>query len=608
MGDNSPISLEGLEQNQSWDLFSKIAFREGQENLHPEILEIGEEIAKMCKGVPLIIKTLAMILQSKREQGEWLSIRNNKNLLSLGEENRNVLSVLKLSYDNLPTHLRQCFSYCAVFPKDYEIEKKSLVQLWIAQGYIQSSNDNNEQPEDIGDRYFEELLSRSLLEKAENNPFTNTLRYKMHDLMHDLAQSIIRSEILILRNDITNISKEIRHVSLFNEVNLKIKDLKGKPIRTFIVGNGYWKKDKSFVSLVSPGHWKKDSSAISEVLPSFKSLRVLSVDNLPIKKVSMWVDKLSHLRYLDLSDRGFEALPNAITRLKNLQTLKLNECWSLKRFPKDTRKLINLRHLENDGCANLTHMPHGIGELTLLQSLPLFVVGEERELSRDHTIGSLIELKRLNQLRGGLLIKNLQNARVSEGEILKEKECLESLRLEWDQEGNCDVDDELVMKGLQPHRNLKELYIGGYRGEMFPSWMMNNSLLPNLIKIDIRGCSRCQILPPFSQLPALQSLELWDMEEVEGVKEGSSTTNAEFFPALQFLKLNKMPKLKGLWRIGSGAEQGLSFPHLSELEIEECSKLTSFELHSSPSLSTSKIKKCPDFTSFKLHSLLVFLL
>ncbi|WKA13319.1 hypothetical protein VitviT2T_030630 [Vitis vinifera] len=586
MGDNSPISLEGLEQNQSWDLFSKIAFREGQENLHPEILEIGEEIAKMCKGVPLIIKTLAMILQSKREQGEWLSIRNNKNLLSLGEENENVLSVLKLSYDNLPTHLRQCFTYCVVFPKDYEIEKKSLVQLWIAQGYIQSSNDNNEQLEDIGDRYFQELLSRSLLEKAGNNPFTATLRYKMHDLIHDLAQSIIGSEVLILRNDITNISKEIRHVSLFKETNVKIKDIKGKPIRTFID---------------CCGHWRKDSSAISEVLPSFKSLRVLSVDNLAIEKVSMWVDKLSHLRYLDLSLRDFEAPPNAITRLKNLQTLKLNECWSLKRFPKDTRKLINLRHLENGGCANLTHMPHGIGELTLLQSLPLFVVGEEKELSRVHTIGSLIELKRLNQLRGGLLIKNLQNARVSEGEILKEKECLESLRLEWAQEGNCDVDDELVMKGLQPHRNLKELYIGGYRGERFPSWMMN-SLLPNLIKIKIAGCSRCQILPPFSQLPSLQSLDLWNMEEVEGMKEGSSATNAEFFPALQFLKLNRMPKLKGLWRMESGAEQGPSFPHLFKLEIEGCHNLTSFELHSSPSLSTSKIKKCPHLTSFKLQS------
>ena len=350
------------------------------------------------------------------------------------------------------------------------------------------------------------------------------------------------------------------------------------------------------------GHWRKDLSAISEVLPSFKSLRVLStMDNLAIEKVSVWVDKLSHLMYLDLSHCNFEVPPNAITRLKNLQTLKFNECRNLKRFAKDTRKLINLRHLGTDGCSHLTHILHEIGELTLLQSLPLFVVGDQRELSRDHTIGSLIELKRLNQLRGGLCIKNLQNAQVSKGEILKEKECLKSLRLEWAPEDNSDVDDELVMKGLQPRRNLKELYISGNRGERFPSWMMN-SLLPNLIKIEIRGCSRCQVLPPFSQLPSLQSLELWNMEVVEGMKEGSSTTNAEYFPALQLLKLNKMPKLKGLWRMGSGAEQGLSFPYLSELEIEECSKLTSFELHSSPSLSTSKITNCPDLTSFKLHS------
>ncbi|KAJ9672968.1 hypothetical protein PVL29_026296 [Vitis rotundifolia] len=516
MGDNSPISLEGLEQNQSWDLFSKIAFREGQEN----------KLQKMCKGVPLIIKTLAMILQSKREKGEWLFIRNNKNLLSLGDENENVLSVLKLSYDSLPTHLRQYFTYCVVFPKDHEIEKKSLVQLWIDS-------------------------TRSLVEKVEiNYAFHYRLIYKMHDLIHDLAQSIIGSEVLILRDDLTNISKEIRHVSLFKEVNLKIKKLKGKPIRTFIDCRV---------------HWRKNSSAVSEILPSFKSLRVLSVDNLAIEKVSMWVGKLSHLRYLDLSYSNFEVPPNAITRLKNLQTLKLNQCRNLKRFAKDTRKLINLRHLGTDGCNHLTHMPREIGELTLLQSLPLFVIGDEREVSRDHTIGSLIELKRLNQLRGGLCIKNLQNARVSEGEILKEQECLESLRLEWErlqaqaQEGNYDVDDEL-------------------------------------------GMFKCQILPPFAQLPALQSLELWNMKEVEGMKEGSSTTNAEFFPALQFLKLNKMPKSKGLWRMGSGAEQGLSFPHLSELEIEECSKLTSFELHSSPSLSTSKIKKCPHLTSFKLHS------
>ena len=85
-------------------------------------------------------------------------------MLLLQHGNDNVLWVLKLSYDKLPTRLKQCFTYCALFSQDYEIEKQLLVQLWIAQGYIQSSN-MDEQLEDMGDRYFEESVSRLLLEK-----------------------------------------------------------------------------------------------------------------------------------------------------------------------------------------------------------------------------------------------------------------------------------------------------------------------------------------------------------------------------------------------------------------------------------------------------------
>ncbi|CBI21718.3 unnamed protein product, partial [Vitis vinifera] len=377
--DKSPLSLKGLGKKESRALFSKFAFRE-QEILKPEIVEIGEEIAKMCKGVPLIIKTLAMILHSKRELGFWLSIRNNiKNLLLLGVENDNVVRVLKLSYDNLPTHLKQCFTYCALFPKDYEIEKRLVVQLWIAQGYIQSSNDNNEQLEDIGDQYVEELLS------------------------------------------------------------------------------------------------------------------------------------------------------------------------------------------------------------------------------------SLSELKGLNQLRGGLCVSDLQNVRdvelVSRGEILKGKQYLQSLRLEWDRWGRDggDESDKSVMEGLQPHQHLKDIFIEGYGGTEFPSWMMNDglgSLFPDLIKIEISGCSRCKILPPFSQLPSLKSLKLHNMKEVVELKEGSLTT--PLFPSLESLELSDMPKLKELWRMDLLAEKPPSFSHLSKLYIYACSGLAS--LHPSPSLSQLKIHNCPNLTSMELPS------
>ena len=219
MGKNTRhFDLEGLGEKESWNLFSNITFGGEEDSVSEEIKEVGKEIVNMCNGVPLIINTLGVILmQFKSDLSKWKSIRHNENLLSLPQGNDSVLQVLKLSYDNLPTHLKQCFTYCVVFPQDYEIEKKLLVQLWIAQGYIQSP-DGNEQLEDIGDRYFEELVSRSLLKRVEEDDFNDSLTYNMHDLMHDLAQSIVGSEILVLKNDVSNISREARHISLLFEI------------------------------------------------------------------------------------------------------------------------------------------------------------------------------------------------------------------------------------------------------------------------------------------------------------------------------------------------------------------------------------------------------
>ena len=101
----------------------------------------------------------------KTQQSQWLSVKNHKNLVSLGDKN-DVLLVLRLNYDNLPLHLKQCFAYCALFPKDHMIEKRLLVQLWAAQGYIQPSHEN-ECLEDVGDEYFEDLLARSLFQAVE---------------------------------------------------------------------------------------------------------------------------------------------------------------------------------------------------------------------------------------------------------------------------------------------------------------------------------------------------------------------------------------------------------------------------------------------------------
>ena len=59
-------------------------------------------------------------------------------------------------------------------------------------------------------------------------------------------------------------------------------------------------------------------------------------------------------------------------------------------MPRNFTKLVNLRHLNIDGCWSLTHMPRGLGQLTNLQSLVEYV------LSIDSRCGG--ELKELHGL------------------------------------------------------------------------------------------------------------------------------------------------------------------------------------------------------------------
>eukprot|EP00261_Vitis_vinifera_P031617 XP_019072860.1 PREDICTED: putative disease resistance protein RGA4 isoform X1 [Vitis vinifera] len=547
MGINSPFFLEGLKDSLAWDLFSKIAFAEEPEKVHPKLVEMGKEIVNMCNGVPLVIKTLGAMLRLKTEESHWLSIKNNRNLLSLGAGNDNVLSVLKLSYNDLPIYLKQCFTYCALFLKDYKIEKNMLVQLWMAQGYIQPLDEN------VGHQYFEELLSRSLLEKFRNDAFNNILSCKMHDLMHDLAQSVVESEVLILEDDVKEIPKEVRHVSLFNSMNLKLKALRAKHIRTF---------------LSIPIHGYKDDSIPNIYFSSFKCLRVLSLNGFKVKEVPKSLGKLSHLRYLDLSHNKFEVLPNSITRLKNLQTLKLIGCHVLKEMPKDMRQLINLRHWEYDGYLS---MPCGIGKLTLLQSLPLFVVGNERG------VGRLSELKGLNNLKGKLRIQKLENVRDAVDESdkanLREKKYIRMLALGWEnRSAQSGRDAEKLMEGLHPPPSLEELRIGRYGGMGFPSWMRNGVL---------------------SQLKSLQLVDLSEVEYLGCSSEGP------IFPCLENLFLIQMPKLKELWRRDT-THPPTSCPCLSHLQIQGCIVLASLELHSFPLLSKLEISGCPKLTSLLL--------
>ncbi|KAK9159488.1 hypothetical protein Syun_005829 [Stephania yunnanensis] len=328
--------LQGLSEYSCWDIIKSRAFKNG-EPVKPSLVEIGKQISDKCKGVPLAAKVLGGMLQFKREDHEWEAVRDAEFWKLPSDGTEQIMEVLKFSYYNLPSALKSCFSYCAIFPKDYLISRESLIELWMAQGLLGASNNSQEEiMEDKGNTYFNTLYSKSFFQEAEMNEYGEVIECKMHDLVHDLAQSICKFECQNFResNNTIDFSK-CRHASFISPKTLKVLT-KAKKVRTiFSWGSTSIKfDDGGTVGAIKISSFLK-----------FKLLRVLDLSGFEGSDFSSSLGKLKHLRYLDLSYTSIKSLPKWVTRLYHLQTLKLIYCRELVELPEDFINLKKLRHL-----------------------------------------------------------------------------------------------------------------------------------------------------------------------------------------------------------------------------------------------------------------------
>nr|XP_028960918.1 putative disease resistance protein RGA3 isoform X2 [Malus domestica]XP_028960919.1 putative disease resistance protein RGA3 isoform X2 [Malus domestica] len=585
-----PYILRGLNEEHSWSLFKKMAFKDGKEPENSTIKAIGMEVARKCQGVPLAIRTMGGMLRTKDHEIDWLNFREKK-LSKISQKENEILPTLKLSYDVLPSQLKHCFAYCSMFPPDYEISVQRLIKLWVAQGFIKSS-DKNECLEDVAYEYFRELLWRSFFQE-EQDEFGIIKSCKMHDLMNELANFVSGDRSAIVDLNQKNFHEKLHHVSFNFDIDLLKWEvptslLKANKIRTFLFPCQipFRNRDGSLCD-----------SFCATIVSNFKSLRMLSLNELGITTLPNCLKKMKHLRYLDLYGNPIKRLPDWIVGLSNLETLDLSWCSMLVELPRDIKKMINLRHLILECCWGLTGMPRGIGELNGVRTLNRFVLSESNCLGRGGSAG-LAELGALNELRGELEIRNLRHV-VSESNVgtpLKDKQHLHSLELWWKEEEDVKaVDEEDIIKSmevLQPHSNLKQLSVYNYRGVRFASWF---SSLINIVNLKLSNCKRCQHLPPLDHLPSLKKLELRSLEKLEYIseKESSNSMSDEmmrisFFPSLENLFISQCPVLKGWWRAhthntaSSSSTENLSlpsFPRLSRLIVRNCPNLTSMPLY-----------------------------
>lgn len=541
MGSREPYMLGILPEEECLELFHKVAFKQGNNlpnETRRELEEIGRGIVRKCQFLPLAVKVMAGLLRGNVNVEKWRSILR-EDIWDAESSNPNIRPALKLSYDHLSSTLKQCYAFCSIFPKAFIFDKKGLVKVWMAEGFIQSSPQRS--GEEIGSDNFDELLMRSFFQPLDVD---GKERYKMHDLLQEFAGLVARPYSCRVTDSSIPNDFDFLHASVL------CKDVE-PPVAEII------KHSKRLRTLLLPGEYLKDLQlqTLDKMFKSMKYIRVLDLSSSTILELPKSIKKLKLLRYLDLSRTEIRRLPDSLCKLYNLQTLKLLGCLWLFELPEDLGKLINLRHLELDDVFwhKIAMLPPGMGKLSHLQNLHAFHIGSEKGYGIE-------ELKDMEYLVGTLRISKLENAVDHAREAkLEKKESLDELVLEWSKRVGVRPEEqeaeERVLEELQPHSNLKSLKICNYRGTRLPVWM-RDGLLQKLVTVSLKHCTKCRVLS-LGELPHLRLLRIKGMQELEDWPETA-------FPHLDTLKISDCPKLTRLPPF---------FPNLRVLKIKNSDSL-----------------------------------
>ncbi|OMO58016.1 Disease resistance protein [Corchorus capsularis] len=509
-----PYQLKGLPNKDCVTLFVKWAFKDGDERRYPNLMSIGEEIVDKCKGVPLAVRTLASLLFLKTDRREWISIRDNEIWRLEQQCETGILPTLKLSYNNLPPHLQRCLAFLSLYKKDYFHHSDDVILFWMANGLLEHPTQNNEEWEDVGNRYLNELWSRCFIQDVEHNGFY--IKFKVHDLIHDLALHVSQKECKMLNSKTDSIDEEIRHLSFCADQPLvKVPQAlkKQKQVRTVLLEQS---------SNIITDHL----SFVDFCVSNFKYLRVLNLRDSALKTLPDSIGNLKHLRCLDL--RGchhIKKIPASFYKLQSLIMLKMKGV-PLMQLPDGMQSFIKLRSLEES--IEAMHLK-GIrpGCWSCLQYLGLIDCGSSESLFEG--------MQYLTSLRS-MFMYNCPKL-VSMPRSLKFLTKLQHLHIMECPKMNFQMEPEKEDKHLQ--FSLEFFGLGSIALKDLPRLLLEGSAF-TLKRIWLFRCYNLEVLPEWLQnLTALEKLEIIECPKLPSLPEG-----IKHLPALKHLTIIHCPTLK----------------------------------------------------------------
>ncbi|KAL9156948.1 hypothetical protein ABFS82_09G113900 [Erythranthe guttata] len=608
-----------LSHEKCWLVLCRIALSRKNKEECENFENIGKEIAKKCKGLPLAAKTLGSLLRFKNTLEEWTNILDSE-VWELEKVKLDLFSHLLLSYNELSPALKRCFSYCAVFPKDTKINVESLITKWMAMGYL-GSNENN-----VGDwklrgrEYFNKLAMCSLFQEFEKCPghdYEHIKSFKMHDIIHDFAQFLrkngggLMKKISCQRCSPLLVSHVKEYRSLFHYKNFRNPHLCDCLTSVRLLSLRYCglhfipKEIEKLIHLrwLDLGSNEFPDEDLKSICKLY-SLQFLWVDHCEVLEIPHEIGNLIHLKHLDLSwNKLQKELPESLCGLIELESLNVYSCGYLIGLPKGIHRLKNLKHLYNDVTRSVREIPQGLAQLTNLVTVSrLYCEGRD---------GSKLGwLKNLNRLSGSLKLRIeissgdpeeeavvVEDAREAE---LRKKMHIQELQISFCgsiREGRDQSVWMDIINALEPHPNLKNLCIWDYKGSRLPGWI--ESPLNQLRSIFLDGCEYISSLPALGKLPCLESFVM------------QSNCRLQFI-GREFLGI----ETRGDQNVEASSTETVSintigFPKLQELAICDCSEWKEWEditreiffvaITLMPCLTKLAIRNCDGLTDRSCH-------
>ncbi|CAN6476085.1 unnamed protein product [Victoria cruziana] len=614
--------LESFTLDESWELFLVKALMKGEteEDLERQNLkEIGRNIVMKCGGLPLAVRTVGKVMQSKkRTREDWEFIANSKiwdwKMPASSTSGSSFLPGLILSYDDLPSLLKHYFVYFSLCQKGDSIHRQDLVMNLMAHRLADTANETD--VEVAANHHIDDMLGRCLfqLSHSDRDGFL-----QMHDTIHDLATHIAEDEYT--HNFVNENTRHLaisEHLSSLDKIGLQ----RNKILRTLLC--------------LKP----LPENPLDKYINNLKRLRVLDLTGGNFTTLPDSIGDLCLLKHLDLMRTKVKELPPSIGKLQGLLSLSLDGS-EIKELCKEIAQLCNLRHLGLENTSQLKFVAEGLGALTCLRTLSRFILCDSNERS----VGCNIkELKNLRNLRGKLTIENLERiSKIDDASeaLLQEKEHVEILQLAFQETPEIErrkisEAQGYLLQQLQLPPNLKSLTLTRYCGERLPAHWIDRCV--HLETIRFQSCSWTEKLPTFRTIkylhlydchhlkalatcpcleelvldgcvnirllpfcPKLENVELINLDNWEGFEKGVGQRLKElkisncpkvkklpYFPSLQRMEIKLCEELSALQE--QEAESEMTMHVLTELIIHECHALQ--ELPNMPTLHTLKMQEC----------------